>query len=30
LDLTTVDAIFDKWYREEEALSTVLNMKVIK
>jgi hypothetical protein len=30
LDLTTVDALFDKWYREEEALSTVLNMKVIK
>ena len=22
--------MFDKWYREEEALSTVLNMKVIK
>jgi hypothetical protein len=30
LDLTTIDAMFDKWYREEEALSTVLNMKVIK
>ncbi len=30
MDLTTIDAMFDKWYREEEALSTVLNMKVIK
>jgi hypothetical protein len=30
LDLIPVDAMFDKWYREEEALSTVLNMKVIK
>lgn len=30
LDLNIVDTAFDKWYREEEALSTVLNMKVIR
>ncbi len=30
MDLNVVDTAFDKWYREEEALSTVLNMKVIR
>lgn len=30
LDLRTVDVLFEKWYREEETLSGVLNMKLIK
>jgi len=30
LDLAIVDALFDKWFKEEETLSGVLNMKVIK
>jgi hypothetical protein len=30
LDLAILDSAFDKWYREEESLSGVLNMKVIK
>ncbi len=30
LDLGTIDAMFDKWYREEENLSGALNMKLIK
>lgn len=30
LDLSVLDKIFDKWYTEEENLSGVLNMKVIK
>ncbi len=29
LDLRTVDSMFEKWYREEETLSGVLNMKLI-
>ena len=30
LDLKDVDKLFEKWYREEEILSGVLNMKLIK
>lgn len=30
LDLAIVDNLFDKWYKEEESLSGVLNMKLIK
>jgi hypothetical protein len=30
LDIKEVDALFDKWYREEENLSGALNMKLIK
>ena len=30
LDLRTVDVLFEKWFREEETLSGVLNMKLIK
>ena len=30
LDLKEVDALFDKWYKEEENLSGALNMKLIK
>jgi hypothetical protein len=30
LDLRTVDSMLEKWYREEETLSGVLNMKLIK
>ena len=30
LDLAIVDAVFDKWYKEEENLSGALNMKLIK
>ena len=30
LDLTLIDAQFDKWVREEETLSGVLNIKLTK
>ena len=30
LDMAIVDALFDKWYKEEENLSGALNMKLIK
>jgi len=30
LDLAILDAMFDKWYKEEENLSGALNMKLIK
>ena len=30
LDLTLIDAQFDKWVREEETLSGVLNVKLTK
>lgn len=30
LDLAIVDNMFDKWYKEEESLSGVLNMKIVK
>jgi hypothetical protein len=30
MDLSIIDIAFDKWYREEENLSGVLNMKLIK
>ena len=30
LDLSILDNNFDKWFKEEESLSGVLNMKVIK
>ena len=30
LDMGIVDALFDKWFKEEENLSGALNMKLIK
>jgi hypothetical protein len=30
LDLAIVDNIFEKWFKEEESLSGVLNMKLVK
>lgn len=30
LDLAIVDNLFDRWFKEEESLSGVLNMKLIK
>ncbi len=30
LDLSLIDAQFDKWVREEETLSGVLNIKLTK
>ena len=30
MDLGILDNLFDKWYKEEESLSGVLNIKLIK
>lgn len=30
MDLSVIDLMFDKWYKEEESLSGVLNIKVVK
>ena len=30
LDLSIVDSHFEKWFKEDESLSGVMNMKVIK
>jgi hypothetical protein len=30
IDISILDTNFDKWFKEEESLSGVLNMKVIK
>jgi hypothetical protein len=30
IDISILDTNFDKWFKEEDSLSGVLNMKVIK
>lgn len=30
MDLSYIDSLFDKWYKEEENLNVVLNIKIIK